>query len=194
MANYLTYEDEQNYGRELLDVSQRAALQAVAPHLAQLQQQNATLQSQVAGERRRRLDREVEQAIPNYRDFDRDPRWHHWLLGIDLMSARVRQTLLNEAISIGNAPRVISFFRQFERQAGQPSSVGGTGNTPGSAGASSRRRGVFSKPFYDNASIKKLYEDRRRGVYSEAEFARIEADLFAAQREGRVIAAPFFTK
>ena len=51
--------------------------------------------------------------MPNYREIDRDPRWHRWLLGIDVLSGRVRQQLLNEAISAAAAPRVISFFRGF---------------------------------------------------------------------------------
>jgi hypothetical protein len=33
--------DYQNYGSDLLDVSQRAALEAVAPHLQNLEAQNA---------------------------------------------------------------------------------------------------------------------------------------------------------
>ena len=33
MSNYLTQDDVDNYGPELIDVTQRAALQAVTPHL-----------------------------------------------------------------------------------------------------------------------------------------------------------------
>ena len=84
MTAWLTTEDEQNYGRELLDVSQRAALHAVAPHLQEIQQQNAELAKRLAIEARRNLDQAVERAIPNYREVDRDPRWHRWLLEIDL--------------------------------------------------------------------------------------------------------------
>ena len=53
--NYLTDLDVQNYGHELIDFSQRAAAQAVAPQLQALSQQNAQLAQQVAIERRKRL-------------------------------------------------------------------------------------------------------------------------------------------
>ena len=78
-----------------------------------LEQQNAELQARLAKDTRRILDQTVEIAVPNYREIDRDPRWHRWLLGIDVLSGRVRQQLLNEAISAAAAPRVISFFRGF---------------------------------------------------------------------------------
>jgi hypothetical protein len=49
---------------------------------------------------------------------------------------------------------------------------------------------------YTNDSIRKLYEAHRRGAYAnrEDEWSRIEANIFAAQREGRVQAALFLTK
>ena len=79
----------------------------------EIEQQNAELQRRLAQDARVRLDQAVEMAVPNYREIDRDPRWHRWLLGIDVLSGRVRQQLLNEAISSASAPRVISFFRGF---------------------------------------------------------------------------------
>jgi hypothetical protein len=106
MANYLTDEDVNNYGPELIDVTQRAALQAIQPQLQQLNQQNAQLQQRLAVEARRRLDSEIASAVPDYQTIDRDPRWHRWLLGIDSLSGRVRQTLLNEAIAAGDPHRV----------------------------------------------------------------------------------------
>ena len=69
------------------------------PKLQEIEQQNAELRQRLAKEARRRLDQAVELAVPNYREIDRDPRWHRWLLGIDVLSGRVRQQLLNEAIA-----------------------------------------------------------------------------------------------
>src|SRR5580765_2130699 len=74
--SYLTQEDVQNYGNELIDVTQRAALHAVAPHLQEIERQNAELRERLAREARRNLDQQVEIAVPNYREIDRDPRWH----------------------------------------------------------------------------------------------------------------------
>src|SRR5262245_1295507 len=101
MANYLTQDDVYNYGGDMLDMSQRAALHAVAPHLQNLEHQNAELRHHLAREQRHRLDQQVEAAIPNYREIDNDPRWHAWLRGLDLLNGRVRQYLLDQAISAG---------------------------------------------------------------------------------------------
>jgi hypothetical protein len=113
--SWLTQEDEQNYGRELLDVSQRAALHAVVPHLQNLEQQNAELAKRLAVEARRNLDAAVERAIPNYREVDRDPRWHQFLREIDTYTGQPRQALLNIAIADGSASRVIAIFKGFSR-------------------------------------------------------------------------------
>jgi hypothetical protein len=205
---YLTQEDEQNYGRELLDVTQRAALHVVAPHLQEMERQNADLRDQLAREARRALDQAVELAVPNYRDIDRDPRWHRWLLGIDVLSGRVRQQLLNEAISSAQAPRVISFFRGFlneEAATGhnEPAPVSHQAAPPrepavnlASLAAPGRARPATGgdamlppeRPIYTRAQIRQLYEQHRRGAYvgREAEWARQDADIIAAGREGRI--------
>jgi hypothetical protein len=188
VANYLTQQDVENYGSELLDVSQRAALQAIAPHLQQteshlqqLARENADLRARQAREQRRRLDQQVEQAIPNYRDFDHDPRWHQWLKGVDLMSGRVRQQLLNEAIQHGNVSRVLSFFNGFQQEAG---------GSPQAQTVSGRRaRSSSNKPIYTRAQVAQLYSQHRRGAYAgrEAEWQRQEADIIRAGAEGRIV-------
>jgi hypothetical protein len=91
---WLTQDDVNQYGSELIDVTQRAALHAVAPHLQAIEQQNEELRRRLAIEARRNLDAAVERAIPNYREVDRDPRWHRWLLETDPLSGVPRQQIL----------------------------------------------------------------------------------------------------
>ena len=117
MVDYLTQDDVDNYGPELINVTQRAALQAVAPHLQNLESQNAQLRQRMAIEARRNLDQQIASAVPNYQEVDRDPRWHRWLLGVDTLSGRIRQHLLNDAITAGDARRVKSFFDSFQQEA-----------------------------------------------------------------------------
>jgi hypothetical protein len=44
------------------------------------------------------------------------------------------------------------------------------------------------KPIYSRADIAKFYDDKRRGLYAgrNADADNFEADLTAAQREGRI--------
>jgi hypothetical protein len=179
MPSYLTTEDVQNYGSDLVDFSQRAAVHALGPHLQQIHEDNAELRRRLAVESRARLDQRVEAAIPDFRNIDTDPRWHRWLLSIDPLSSRIRQTLLNEAIAAADAPRTISFFRKFLSEVG-------AGGTPSAVYG---RAGSSGKPVYTRSQIARLYDQHRRGAYvgREAEWRRQEADIIAAGREGRVL-------
>lgn len=208
--SYLTEKDLQDYGPELINVTQRAALQAIQPQLQAVEQQNADLRKRLAVESRRRLDQAVELAVPNYRDIDRNPRWHRWLLGIDVFSGRVRQQLLNEAISSASAPRVISFFNGFQQE---EVATGHTESAPSSTprptpmarepavplaslAAPGRARPATGgdasvpsdRPIYTRAQVAQLYSAHRKGAYTgrEAEWARQDADIIAAGREGRI--------
>jgi hypothetical protein len=185
MANYLTQGDVNNYGTDLVDFTQRAAVQAVAPHLQALDQQNHELRQRLAAEARHRLDQQVEAAIPNWRDLDQHPDWHQWLLGIDPLSGELRQNLLNQAKASGDAARCIAFFRSFFNRA-RPQPHASSSHSP-SYGAR-RATSSINGPIYTAEQIKRLYRQHQQGAYRgrEAEWARQEADFFRAQVEGRV--------
>jgi hypothetical protein len=187
MSNsYLTHQDVENYGPELIDVTQRAALHAVTPHLQMIAEDNAMLRNRLAVEARHRLDAQVERAVPDYREIDHNPLWHRWLLGIDSLSGRVRQLLLNEAISAGDARRVKEFFAQFKREAGGA-------QTP-AASRSRSSRAPSGQQIYTPKMIGQIYERRRKGEFSDEAFAKIEADIFDAQKSGRVQMVDYISK
>jgi hypothetical protein len=207
---YLTEQDAQDYGTDLINFTRRAAAEVVAPQILAIEEQNRQLQARLAQEARARLDMRVEQAVPNYREIDQDPRWHRWLLGIDMLSGRVRQTLLNEAIASADAPRAISFFRGFlneeaatghiepasnSYQAAPPreaavnlGSLAAPGRARPATGGDAFSGGLPEKPIYTRVQVKQLYDQHRRGAYvgREAEWARQDADIIAAGREGRI--------
>jgi hypothetical protein len=189
MAQYLTQQDVQDYGSDLVDFSQRAALQAVVPHIQALDQQNAELQRRLSREARFRLDAEVERAVPNYRDIDNHPAWHRYLLEVDPLSGRVRQNLLNESIAASDAPRTIAFFRKFLQQ-----HQGGSHAPSPSPGRA--RSAPSSGKVYTRAEISKLFEQHRRGAYvgREDAWARQEADIVRAGAEGRILNPDIITK
>ena len=188
-TQYLNDHDYQKYGPDVVDLTQRAALDAVSPHLAHLEQQNAALQQRLAVEARRNLDQRVERAVPNFREIDRNPAWHRFLLGVDALSGRVRQQLLNEAISSGSEQRIAAFFRTFQQQAGAQSSPDTARPTP-----SRSRSAPIGSRVYSHDDIAKIYERRRKGGYTDDTFNKIEADIFRAQHENRISGGPYLTK
>ena len=207
---YLTEKDAQEYGTDLIDFTRRAAAEAVAPQIIAIEQQNQELQRRLAQEARARMDMRVEAAVPQFREIDRDPRWHRWLLGVDMLSGRVRQQLLNEAIASADAPRAISFFKGFlneeaatghsepapnSHQPAAPreaaidlSSLAAPGRARPATGGDAFSGGLPDKPIYTRAQVKQLYEQHRRGAYvgREADWARQDADIIRAGAEGRI--------
>jgi hypothetical protein len=191
MADYLTHQDVENYGGELIDFTQRAAVQAVAPHLQYLEHQNAELQRRLSQEARHRLDAQLAQAVPNFREIDRDPNWHHYLLQYDPLSGQVRQQLLNDAVASGEIARVVAFFRGFQREHAAPAEHTGHAEHTGR-----RRPATHGKPVYSREQITRLYRAHQQGAYRgrESEWMRQEADIIAAGREGRILNPDIVTK
>jgi hypothetical protein len=184
MSSFLTQQDVQDFGTDLIAVSQRAALEVVAPHLQDLAQQNIELNRRLTLEARHRLDLEVERLLPDFRDRDRDPTWHRWLTERDALSGRVRQELLNDAIASLSPHRVVAFFRTFQQ------SNRGAGQT------SYQARSMPSGQIYTRPQIAKLYDQHRRGAYNgrEAAWQEQERDILAAAREGRIAGSAYITK
>ena len=162
------------------------ALRAVEPALQGLAAQNNDLQQRLAREQKHRLDQQLEQAGIDFRSIDRDPRWHQWLMTPDPLTGRSRQLLLNDAVAQGNISRVKAFFEGFQREAG--------GNPPQQQHRSRSPAPASGKQIYTRELIGKLYEAHRKGAYTEAEWIRIEKDIFESQRDGRFQDSPYLTR
>jgi hypothetical protein len=178
---YLTWEDERNFGPEILDVAQRAARQAMAPAMNRLEQENEQLRDHVAREVQRNLHSQVAAAVPNWDAINRDPRWFQWLADYDVYSGYRRQDLLNDATAKGDAQRVIAIFRGFLAAAGQPGQVG----QPGPRQFVQPGRGQI----YTRDQITQMWNLRRQGKIDDQQWRRWEVELCRASAEGRVRAA-----
>src|SRR5262249_23092791 len=120
VADYLTQQDVDNFGPEILDVVRRGAREAVAPAVNRLERANEELRDRVARETKRNLGQALERVVAKWQGINRDPRWLQWLADHDVYSGQKRQELLNDAVASGDAQRVINFFRGFLREAGAP--------------------------------------------------------------------------
>jgi hypothetical protein len=137
--------------------------------------------------------------VPDWRDVNADPGFHGWLLEVDPLSGLSRQTFLDNAQRSFDAQRVAQFFNAWKGSAGNqvaqtqrsaPKSElekqvvpgkGRTGAAPSSSG---------NNKTYTPQDIAKFYTDVRQGRFKgrDDERARLERDIFAAQREGRIVA------
>jgi hypothetical protein len=137
------------------------------------------LRNHLAREVPRNLDQRLAEAVPNFREIDRDPRWLQWLTGRDALSGQIRQQLLDDAVAKGNAGRVIAFFRGFLQEA-----AAGRHGQPGQAAG--------GNPLYTRAQITQMASLRRKGVYSDAEWAhgRLNLSLLVEKGASSVLWTP----
>lgn len=209
--NLITDEDRANYGDELIDLTTRAARAAVGPELERLRSENQRLTQRVSSSVKRELFASLDRAVPNWRQINVSPQFKSWLRLPNIYTGQIRHQMLMAAVDGAEAPKAIALFRDFLAEAaatGQtyqapqveqprvetpaprtPAVNLETLAAPGRARPASGESQVPSeKPFITRAQISQFFRDKNRGLYAgrEAEVAAFEADLGAAQREGRV--------
>ena len=208
----ITEKDQEEYG-ESLDVMRRVTreeLIPVAQKIAQIdrllqqfqvnvvpQVNNLTHRQAVTAEQQFWMD--LTGYIPNWKDINEDPEFQSWLLEVDPLSGISRQTILEDAQRTLDVRRVGNFFKSWLEITGQATAAQNTRRNvsaselerqvaPGKGRNSGAPTGTNAKQ-YSPDDIKTFFNDVRQGKYKgrEAERDRIERDIFAAQREGRII-------
>jgi hypothetical protein len=172
--------DYENYGSDFIDLTKRAAVDAVGPELAQLRQQNVQLRQMAARSNTANIQAELDRAVPGWRErIYANPAFSTWLESPDDYNAATRSQLLRQAVAAGDSGRVVRIYQGFERE-GHHAPTGHT-RTP-----QSRQTGgnIYTRP-----QIAKLYEQRRLGGIPDARWGPLEADIVRAAGEGRIAGA-----
>ena len=210
LPRYVTDDEVDEYG-ESIDVMRKVSreeLVPVAQRLAQieglLQQMQATVVPQVqAVSQRQQVTAEQQfwsdltNYVPDWRDVNDNEAFQSWLLEVDPLTGVNRQTYLEDAQRSLDAHRVSAFFRAWLESTGQATVAR---STPKPAAqlekqvAPGRSRGAGTTAAkqpktYSPDDIKKFFDEVRSGKYKgrEQERDRTERDIFAAQREGRIV-------
>lgn len=140
---------------------------------------------------------DLANRVPNWREVNENSNFHSWLLEVDPLTGLTRQSLLEDAQKSMDVRRVANFFSSWQAINGQA-----VAQSPRDATASELARQVSpgrsrssgtpsdTQPrTYSPQDITKFFDDVRKGIYrgKEAERDRIERDIFAAQRENRIV-------
>ncbi len=202
----LSEQEIRDYGPEFLNVVKRAAREEFLPEVNTLRAENERLLQQGAEQGRRQVHAYLDANVNDWRNVNHSTAFKSWLRLRDPLSGSIRQELLNGAFQTADALRVASFFKGFlsdeaaspalrEQSAPQPQQAPVRQPTIAleTLAAPGRARSAPSslpaeKPVYTRQEISRFYNDGRRGLWvgREADKARIEADIFAAQTEGRI--------
>lgn len=208
----VTDEEVTEYGSDLLDVVGRRAREEVAPELAKRDREIARLTAQLQGVNgvqrataHDRMNADLDAALPEWRNINVDPKFLAWVGLPDPFSGAIRLDMLKAAYGQCNTNRVLAFFKGFiaeeDALAPEPQPAPSTTQVqkvplqslaaPGRAKAPATAPAASpDKPLISRAEISKFYADSAAGRYSknEPERQRIEREIFAAQREGRITA------
>lgn len=207
--SYISSNEVDEYGGSI-DVMRKVSKEELDPmayELQQLRQQVQSMQSTVLPQVESVVQQqtasaeqifwaELGRAVPNWQEINASPDFHTWLLETDPLTGQTRQTYLERAQQEANPARAASFFTTWQSLQAQPVAASPTraslelerqvapGRTRGSAPTADSE-----KPQYSRGDIAKFFDDVRAGKYrgKEKERDRIERDIFAAQREGRII-------
>jgi len=209
---YVTDKDVQEYG-DSIDVMRRVSKEEAAAYQARIQQLEQlvrNMQASVLPKVEQISHRQLQTAdqmfwadlnsyVPDWRSVNDNADFQSWLLEIDPLTGLTRQTYLEDAQRNLDAKRVANFFLSWPGNSGQ--AVAQTNRkasvsqlekqvAPGKSKVSAAAP-VASPVTYSPKDIRSFFDDVRAGRYKgrEAGRDRIERDIFAAQREGRIVAA-----
>jgi hypothetical protein len=154
----------------------------------------------------------MDRKLPNWRVINKHPKFLNWLNLTDPLSGAIRKNLLNDAVAQGNVERCVTFYRAFIAEEGDPSPAvppttppasttpangagNGSGNgleklaapgRPAASGSAVPPATPDKGEIITRAQISAFYKRKAAGAYTPQEATDLEAQIFAAQREGRI--------
>ena len=206
---FLTAEEENDYGAEFLTVVGKKAKEELLPivkgyesKIADLEERLKNVGGYVQQDARSRMESMLDDRTPSWRDINFDPNFISWLKLPDPYSGVIRHEMLKAAYERNDAPRVAAFFNGFlAEEAAMDPAREETGRTsapakpslqnfaaPGRAKTAAASGAPAEKPIFTRAQIAKFYAESASGKFrgKEAEKDRLEAQIFEAEREGRI--------
>lgn len=182
---------KQEFGEDLVTfvermVKQRApAPQADTGNTRELQERLDRLESERTEDAQARFWVNLEKAVPTFREINADNKFHQFLAQFDPSTGKQRQQMLTEAQQALDAKGVADVFQSYLNQAAQAPrpQVPEEQVEPRTTRATDVPQG---KKLWTRKEIGDFYRDKQNGKYGAEEAERLEADIFAAQTEGRV--------
>lgn len=190
----------------LPELDQRIA-QKVAPVAQKVDQvagQANAASRHVQQQNQQAVYRMLKEQVPNWNELNESPEFHTWLDQLDPYAGRPRGELLVEAYKSFDGPRVVAFFKGYLNEhaavtppAPAPATAPAATTAkleelavPGApkAGAAGAQDGASNKRVWTRAEVTAFYREKQQGKFRlKPDVAKqMEADIFAAQREGRI--------
>lgn len=182
---------KQEFGEDLVTFVERMVKQrSPAPqpdtgNTREMQERLDRLEAERKEDAQARFWVNLEKAVPTFREINADAKFHQFLAQFDPQTGKQRQQALSEAQQALDAKGVADVFQSYLDQAGPAPrpQVPEEQVEPRTTRATEAPQG---KKLWTRAEIGQFYRDKNSGRYGAEEAERLEADIFAAQTEGRV--------
>jgi hypothetical protein len=205
----ITDEEAREYGEDFLNVVGKKAKEELAPLIKDYKRKIEELEERVKGvhgqmsvSTQEKMFTKMDEDLPQWRDLNRDETFLDWLALPDPYSGAIRHELLKSAFAGNDASRVLRFFKGFLAEEAAVAPAGAEPDfestmvpkvplqnlaAPGRA-KTAAAGAPAEKPIFTRAQIAKFYADVAANKYRgrDAQKSTLEAQIFDAQREGRI--------
>ncbi|MEY5145606.1 MAG: hypothetical protein RL745_975 [Actinomycetota bacterium] len=183
-------EEIEEYGEGLIDVARRIAREELAAKQNEIDQLKAKIDS-LSNVTTQKVEtdffKSLTEMVPDWQEVNKDPKFLTWLDEVDELAGASRQDLLSAAERARDAVRTAKFFTAYKKASSSWAADATKSLDQQVAPATSQHSPTPpSKRVWTRAEIADFYGRVRRGDVSDQEAIAIEADIHAAQIEGRV--------
>lgn len=179
---------KEEYGDDLVSLMMRLSGSQQQQPNTEIAQRLERLESEKQEDAEARFWIGLKQAVPKYREINSEPGFLQFLSQFDPQTGKQYQQALSQAQQSLDAKGVADVFKLYLNQAKptqQQRQVPDEQVEPRTTKAAPTPQAQGGK-LWTGADITQFYRDKTAGRYSADEAQRLEADIFAAQREGRV--------
>ena len=194
--SYLTEQDDEAFGKDVVDLVRRGAREEgakFAKQAADMQTRLESMERQLQAEReaaaRSRADNffsALTSLVPDWESQNTDPKFLEWLDGSDTQYGPSRMSLLQNAFNAFDVKRVAAVFLAF-RDRTDPKRVGLARQvTPAHSRSANPPAPTEGTRSFTQQEIANFYDAWRRGEISDEDAARIEKQINVAVAAGLV--------
>ncbi len=159
---------------------------AMEARIAEMTEQLKGTSTQLAATAEQAFFSDLTKMVPNWAQVNKDAGFLAWLAEADPIYGVPRQQALVAAQRRLDTDRVAAVFNAYTGGSALAPRKDPLDSMVSPKGASTVAPAAAEKPVFTQAQVSKFYDDGRRGVYSAAEYSRIESLINAALSEGRI--------
>jgi hypothetical protein len=183
-------EEIDEYGEGLIDVARRIAREELAAKQSEIDSLKSRIDS-LSNVTTQKVETDffasLTGMVPEWEQINQDPQFLTWLDEMDELAGETRQSLLSRAEKSRDAARTAKFFNAYKKTSSTWAAKATTALDQQVAPPTNKApQTPPTKRVWTRAEVNTFYQRMRRGDVSDADAIAIEADIHAAQIEGRI--------